>query len=212
MPIPLDMNFSDMLKNKKKTTEEEKVASDNQTQSEMEQNVEQAEQPQAGQTAEAEGDVKEVEEISPEEKLRAELKEANDKYLRLYAEFDNYKRRTTKERIELLQSAGKDVLLSLLPIADDFDRAIKYMNSSSDIEAVKEGIVLISSKFKSTLTQKGVKEMESIGTAFDADLHEAITNIPAPSEDMKGKVVDEVEKGYFLNDKVIRFAKVVVGS
>lgn len=212
MPIPLDMNFSDMLKNKKKTTEEEKVASDNQTQSEMEQNVEQAEQPQAGQTAEAEGDVKEVEEISPEEKLRAELKEANDKYLRLYAEFDNYKRRTTKERIELLQSAGKDVLLSLLPIADDFDRAIKYMNSSSDIEAVKEGIVLVSSKFKSTLTQKGVKEMESIGTAFDADLHEAITNIPAPSEDMKGKVVDEVEKGYFLNDKVIRFAKVVVGS
>lgn len=212
MPIPLDMNFSDMLKNKKKTTEEEKVASDNQTQSEMEQNVEQAEQPQAGQTAEAEGEVKEVEEISPEEKLRAELKEANDKYLRLYAEFDNYKRRTTKERIELLQSAGKDVLLSLLPIADDFDRAIKYMNSSSDIEAVKEGIVLVSSKFKSTLTQKGVKEMESIGTAFDADLHEAITNIPAPSEDMKGKVVDEVEKGYFLNDKVIRFAKVVVGS
>lgn len=206
------MNFSDMLKNKKKTTEEEKVASDNQTQSEMEQNVEQAEQPQAGQTAEAEGEVKEVEEISPEEKLRAELKEANDKYLRLYAEFDNYKRRTTKERIELLQSAGKDVLLSLLPIADDFDRAIKYMNSSSDIEAVKEGIVLVSSKFKSTLTQKGVKEMESIGTAFDADLHEAITNIPAPSEDMKGKVVDEVEKGYFLNDKVIRFAKVVVGS
>ncbi|MGV3704149.1 MAG: nucleotide exchange factor GrpE [Arcticibacter sp.] len=206
------MNFSDMLKNKKKTTEEEKVASDNQTQSEMEQNVEQAEQPQAEQTAEAESETKEVEEISAEEKLRAELKEANDKYLRLYAEFDNYKRRTTKERIELLQSAGKDVLVSLLPIADDFDRAIKYMNTSSDIEAVKEGIVLVSSKFKSTLTQKGVKEMESIGTTFDADLHEAITNVPAPSEDMKGKVIDEVEKGYFLNEKVIRFAKVVVGS
>jgi len=206
------MNFSDMLKNKKKTTEEEKVASDNQTQSEMEQNVEQAEQPQAEQTAEAESETKEVEEVSAEEKLRAELKEANDKYLRLYAEFDNYKRRTTKERIELLQSAGKDVLVSLLPIADDFDRAIKYMNTSSDIEAVKEGIVLVSSKFKSTLTQKGVKEMESIGTTFDADLHEAITNVPAPSEDMKGKVIDEVEKGYFLNEKVIRFAKVVVGS
>jgi len=206
------MNFSDMLKNKKKTTEEEKVASDNQTQSEIEQNVEQAEQPQAEQTAEAEGEIKEVEEVSAEEKLRAELKEANDKYLRLYAEFDNYKRRTNKERIELLQSAGKDVLVSLLPIADDFDRAIKYMNTSSDLEAVKEGIVLVSSKFKTTLTQKGVKEMESIGTTFDADLHEAITNIPAPSEDMKGKVIDEVEKGYFLNDKVIRFAKVVVGS
>jgi len=206
------MNFSDMLKNKKKTTEEEKVASDNQTQSEMEQNVEQAEQPQAEQTAEAESEIQEVEEVSAEEKLRAELKEANDKYLRLYAEFDNYKRRTNKERIELLQSAGKDVLVSLLPIADDFDRAIKYMNTSSDLEAVKEGIVLVSSKFKTTLTQKGVKEMESIGTTFDADLHEAITNIPAPSEDMKGKVIDEVEKGYFLNDKVIRFAKVVVGS
>lgn len=206
------MNFSDMLKNKKKTTEEEKVASDNQTQSEMEQNVEQAEQPQAEQTAEVESVVEEVEEVSPEEKLRAELKEANDKYLRLYAEFDNYKRRTNKERIELLQSAGKDVLVSLLPIADDFDRAVKYMNTSSDLEAVKEGIVLVSSKFKSTLSQKGVKEMESIGTTFDADLHEAITNIPAPSEDMKGKVIDEVEKGYYLNDKVIRFAKVVVGS
>src|SRR5690606_6877697 len=154
LSIPLDMNFSDMLKNKKKTTEEEKVASDNQTQSEMEQNVEQAEQPQAEQSAEAEA--QEVEEVSAEEKLRAELKEANDKYLRLYAEFDNYKRRTNKERIELLQSAGKDVLLSLLPIADDFDRAIKYMNTSSDIEAVKEGIVLVSSKFKTTLTQKGV--------------------------------------------------------
>lgn len=206
------MNFSDMLKNKKKTTEEEKVASDNQTQSEMEQNVEQAEQPQAEQTAEAEGAQKEVEEVSAEEKLRAELKETNDKYLRLYAEFDNYKRRTTKERIELLQSAGKDVLISLLPVADDFDRAIKYMNSSSDIEAVKEGIVLVSSKFKGILTQKGVKEMESIGTTFDADFHEAVTNVPAPSEDMKGKVIDEIEKGYLLNDKVIRFAKVVVGS
>ncbi|WP_407429722.1 nucleotide exchange factor GrpE [Arcticibacter sp.] len=206
------MNFSDMLKNKKKTTEEEKVASDNQTQSEMEQNVEQAEQPQAEQAAGAEAEIQEVEEVSAEDRLRAELKEANDKYLRLYAEFDNYKRRTNKERIELLQSAGKDVLLSLLPIADDFDRAIKYMNTSSDIDAVKEGIILVSSKFKTTLTQKGVKEMESIGATFDADLHEAITNIPAPSEDMKGKVVDEVEKGYFLNDKVMRFAKVVVGS
>ena len=199
------MNFSDMLKNKKKTTEEEKVALENQTQSEIEQEIVQVNEARAP-------EVEAVEEVSVEEKLQAELKEANDKYLRLYAEFDNYKRRTTKERIELLHSAGKDVLLSFLPVADDLERAIKAMESVSDVKAIKEGIILVSSKFKNTLGQKGIKEMESIGNVFDADIHEAITNVPAPSEDLKGKVIDEVEKGYYLNDKVLRFAKVVVGS
>ena len=203
------MNFSDMLKNKKKTTEEEKVALENQTQSEIEQEIVQVNKARA---PEVESEVEAVEEISVEEKLQAELKEANDKYLRLYAEFDNYKRRTTKERIELLHSAGKDVLLSFLPVADDLERAIKAMESVSDVKAIKEGIILVSSKLKNTLGQKGIKEMESIGTVFDADIHEAITNVPAPSEDLKGKVIDEVEKGYYLNDKVLRFAKVVVGS
>nr|WP_262482245.1 nucleotide exchange factor GrpE [Arcticibacter svalbardensis] len=203
------MNFSDMLKNKKKTTEEEKVALENQTQSEIEQEIEQVNEARA---PEVDSEVEAVEEISVEEKLQGDLKEANDKYLRLYAEFDNYKRRTTKERIDLLQSAGKDVLLSILPVADDLERAIKAMESVSDVKAIKEGIILVSSKLKNTLGQKGIKEMESIGTVFDADIHEAITNIPAPSADLKGKVIDEVEKGYYLNDKVLRFAKVVVGS
>ncbi len=150
--------------------------------------------------------------ISPEEKLRADLAEANDKFLRLYAEFDNYKRRTIKERAELLQTAGKDVLQSLLPVLDDFERALKSMETANDVSSVKEGVLLVQSKLKNILTQKGVKEMESIGQPFDADIHEAITNIPAPDDSMKGKVIDQVEKGYYLNDKVIRFAKVVVGS
>jgi len=146
------------------------------------------------------------------DKLKEELAQANDKYLRLYAEFDNYKRRTTKERVDLLQTAGKEVIVSLLPVLDDFERAIKAMETSNDISAVKEGVALVQHKLKNILAQKGLKEMEAKGTAFDADLHEAITNIPAPSDDLKGKVVDELEKGYYLNDKVVRFAKVVVGA
>lgn len=150
--------------------------------------------------------------LSPELLLKSELDEANNKYLRLYAEFDNYKRRTSRERIELLQSAGKEVISDLLPTLDDFDRALKAMDATGNVEKIKEGILLVSQKLKKTLTQKGLKEMESINQVFDADIHEAITNIPAPSEDMKGKVIDEVEKGYYLNDRVLRYAKVVVGS
>lgn len=146
------------------------------------------------------------------EKLKAELSEANDKYLRLYAEFDNYKRRTSKERIELLQTAGRDVIVDLLTVLDDFERAAKAMETATDIESVKEGVQLVHSKLKNILASKGLKEMNSKGTPFDADFHEAITNIPAPSDDLKGKVVDEIQKGYSLNDKVIRFAKVVVGA
>lgn len=152
-----------------------------------------------------------VQEVSAEEKLTAEIAEWNNKYVRLYAEFDNYKRRTTKERIDLLQTAGKDVIVELLPVLNDFERAMKSMETASDISAVKEGISLIYQKLHTVIAQKGLKEMETIGHLFDADLHEAITSIPAPSADLKGKVVDELEKGYFLNDKVIRFAKVIVG-
>lgn len=151
-------------------------------------------------------------EISAEEKLQQENAALNDKYLRLFAEFDNYKRRTQKERIELLQTAGKDVIISLLPVLDDFDRANKAMETATDVNSVKEGVNLVHSKLKGILAQKGLKEIESIHTAFDTDNHEAITKIPAPNEEMKGKVIDELEKGYTLNDKVIRFAKVVVGS
>lgn len=149
---------------------------------------------------------------SPEDTLKKELAEANDKYVRLYAEFDNFKRRSSKERIEFLQSAGKDVIGDLLPVIDDFDRAIKAAESTDNIDSVREGILLISQKLKKTLELKGLKPMESINQRQTVDLHEAVTKIPAPSDDLKGKVIDEVEKGYFLNDKVLRYAKVVVGS
>jgi len=153
-----------------------------------------------------------VPELSAEEKLQEENAALNDKYLRLFAEFDNYKRRTQKERVELLQTAGKDVIVSLLPVLDDFDRANKAMETATDINPIREGVALVHSKLKGILNQKGLKEMESINTVFDTDNHEAITKIPAPNEELKGKVIDELEKGYTLNDKVIRFAKVVVGS
>lgn len=151
-------------------------------------------------------------ELSAEEKLKQENAALNDKYLRLFAEFDNYKRRTQKERVELLQTAGKDIIVALLPILDDFDRANKAAENATDVASIKEGVQLVHNKLKNLLVQKGLKDMESINNPFDTDLHEAITKIPAPSEDMKGKVIDELEKGYTLNDKVIRFAKVVVGS
>lgn len=150
--------------------------------------------------------------VSEEDKLKAEVAEWQNKHLRLYAEFDNFKRRTSKERLELLQIAGKDVIVDLLPVLDDFERANKSMETATDIEAVKEGIKLVHHKLKNILSQKGLKEMESKGTDFNPDLHEGITNIPAPSSDLKGKVLDELEKGYYLNDKVIRFAKVIIGA
>lgn len=153
-----------------------------------------------------------TEELSVEDQLKAELDTLNDRHVRLYAEFDNYKRRTAKERVELMQSAAKDVMGDLLPVLDDFDRALKMMENASDVDAVKEGVELISQKLKSILQKQGLKEMQVVGEPFDADFQEAITNVPAPSEDLKGKVIDEVEKGYFLNDKVLRYAKVVVGN
>lgn len=150
--------------------------------------------------------------VSDEDKLKAEANEWQNKYLRLYAEFDNFKRRTSKERLELLQIAGKDVISDLLTVLDDFERAQKSIETATDVVAVKEGVTLVQHKLKSILNQKGLKEMESIGKEFDADLHEGITSIPAPSADLKGKVIDELEKGYLLNDKVIRFAKVIIGA
>ena len=150
--------------------------------------------------------------VSAEDKLKNELSQANDKYLRLYAEFDNFRRRTQKERADERQNAGKDVVAALLPVLDDFERAMKAMETAADVNAVKEGVALVQHKLKNILSQKGLKEMTSKGEPFDAEIHEAITNIPAPTDDLKGKVVDELEKGYYLNDKVVRFAKVVVGS
>jgi molecular chaperone GrpE len=146
------------------------------------------------------------------EKLQAELAEQKDKYLRLFAEFDNYKRRTAKERIELMQTAGREVIGSLLDVLDDSERAEKTMETAQDVAVVKEGVQLVFAKLRSTLEQKGLKPMSSVGEEFNPDLHEAITEIPAPSEDLQGKVIDQVQKGYYLGEKIIRFAKVVVGK
>lgn len=144
--------------------------------------------------------------------LTAKIEELKDKYVRLFADFDNYKKRVAKERLELIKDAGKDVILNLLPVLDDFERAIKAAEKAQDVEAVKEGMALIYNKLNKNLEQKGLKSMDSKGQAFDSSYHEAITEIPAPTADLKGKVVDEVEKGYYLNDKIIRYAKVVVGK
>lgn len=145
-------------------------------------------------------------------KLKTELQEQKDKYLRLFAEFDNYKRRNAKEKVELIQTAGKEVITSLLDVLDDCERAEKQMQVTNDISQIKEGIQLVFNKLRNTLQSKGLKAMESINTEFDVEKHEAITEIPAPTPDQKGKVVDEVTKGYYLNDKLIRFAKVIVGK
>jgi molecular chaperone GrpE len=144
-------------------------------------------------------------------KADAELAELKDKYLRLAAEFDNYKRRTTKERADLFKSANQELMVALLPVLDDFERA-RNATATADADAVRESIDIIQTKLNKTLQQKGLTPMEAKGGAFNADLHEAITQIPAPSEELKGKIVDEVEKGYYLGDKVIRHAKVVLGA
>lgn len=146
------------------------------------------------------------------DKKQQELNEMRDKYLRLVAEFDNFKKRTAKERIELMQTANKETILTMLDVLDDSDRAKKQLETASDLNAVKDGILLVFNKLKSSLQAKGLKPMESIHTEFNPDLHDAITEIPAPAENLKGKVLDEVQKGYYLNDKLIRHAKVVVGK
>lgn len=145
-------------------------------------------------------------------KTEAELSEMKDKYLRLYSEFDNYKRRTAKERIDLAKTANQEMIVALLPVVDDFERARQSMQNAQDIESVKAGVELIFNKLAAILQQKGLTPMEATGQPFDAEIHEAITQIPAPDESLKGKVIDEVEKGYYLNDKVVRFAKVVIGA
>jgi molecular chaperone GrpE len=146
------------------------------------------------------------------EGLRTEIQEQKDKYLRLFAEFDNFKRRNAKERIELIQTAGKEVIVSLLDVLDDCDRAEKQLQQSRNIDEVREGVLLVFNKLRSVLQSRGLRPMESIHTEFDVEKHEAISEIPAPSPDLKGKVLDEVIRGYYLNDKIIRFAKVIVGK
>lgn len=153
-----------------------------------------------------------VAEESDLEKVRAELEESRDKYLRKVAEFENFKRRNARERMDLIQTAGREVITDLLEVLDDCDRAQKQLETSEGNIALKEGVMLVFTKLRNTLLARGVKAMETLHQEFNPDLHEAITEIPAPSEEMKGKVLDEVMKGYYLNDKIIRHAKVVVGK
>ena len=146
------------------------------------------------------------------EKAELELLELKDRHMRLQAEFDNYRKRTMKERMELLKTANESLLIGLLPVVDDFDRANQTLDTVEDDSPIKEGVNLILTKFQDFLKQNGIKEIEAKGQNFDTDLHEAITKIPAPTKDLKGKIVEVVQKGYYLNDKVIRFAKVVIGE
>jgi molecular chaperone GrpE len=153
--------------------------------------------------------------MTPEDRcieLNSKIEELNAKYLYLFAEFDNYRKRTQKERIDLIKSASSDIIVQMLPILDDLDRATKSFDTTQDLDAIKEGVNLIHNKFKNILVQKGLEEIKAVGETFDTDLHEAIANVAADCEENKGKVLDMVEKGYFLNGKVLRFAKVLVAN
>ena len=186
--------------------QEEKIAQEQEA-------AENSEEAKAEANEETSEEVAEEEELSEIDKLQIEMTEAKDKYLRLYSEFDNFRRRNAKERMELIKTASEDLISDLLPILDDFERAEKAFKEQADDKALAEGFGLIKNKFEKTLTSKGLKPMDSEpGIEFDSEIHEAITKIPAPDEKLKGKVVDVVEKGYLLNEKVVRYAKVVIGE
>lgn len=177
---------------------------------------EKAQEPELNENTAANEAAKNTEETKSEgttNETEEKFNDLNDKYLRLYSEFENFRKRTAKEKIDLIQTAGEDIIKVMLPILDDFERAIASNENSNDLEAIKEGVKLVAHKFKSALTQKGLKDIEvEHGADFDVDFHEAITKIPAPSEELKGKIVDVVEKGYALQEKVIRYPKVVIGE
>lgn len=175
-------------------------------------NEETTNQEKVNENQEIEGTDNSTENTGVEAPSEDQLAVLNDKYLRLYSEFDNYRKRTNKEKLDLISTASAGVLKDMLGVLDDFERAIANNENVDDIGVLKEGFTLIYSKMKSILEAKGLKQMEAKHTEFNADFHEAIANIPAPSDELKGKVIDDVEKGYFLNEKVIRFAKVVVGN
>jgi len=153
-----------------------------------------------------------LEEESKVEKLKAEVEDQKDKFVRKVAEFENFKRRSAKERVELIQTAGKEVITDLLDVLDDCDRAQKQIEKSEDTKEIKDGVLLVFNKLRNILSAKGVKPMQTLHEEFNPDLHEAITEIPAPNDELKGKILDEIVKGYYLNDKIIRHAKVVIGK
>lgn len=186
----------------KNSSEEKEIQNESETQHQEESTLDNA----------SEETSSENEENSELEVLQNNFNELNDKYIRLVAEFDNFRKRNAKERIDLIRTASEDVIKSLLEVLDDSDRALVQLETAESIEEIKAGIQLIFQKLKNTLISKGLEEMNAKNQEFNPDLHEAITEIPAPSEDMKGKVIDEVIKGYILNEKIIRYAKVVVGK
>lgn len=191
-----------MSEDQKKAAEEaaanEKVEGNEQAETEVNEESQEAEEADAS--------------LSELEKKDLEIQALNDKFLRLYSEFDNFRRRTQKEKLELYETAGEEIFKSLLPVMDDFERAKKSMDEKQDYKSLKEGVDLIYNKLKSVFKANGAEALDAVGEEFDSEIHEAITQVPAPSKKMKGKVVDEVEKGYKLKNKVIRFAKVVVGQ
>ena len=172
------------------------------------------EEPQVEETATATAEAEEQNEVkTPEEQLQDQLAAEKDKFMRLFAEFENYKKRTNKERIELFKTASEGVMLAMLPVLDDFERALTHIEEDKEAEELRKGVLLIYNKLLNTLEQKGLSKIEvNKGDAFNADDHEAVTQIPAPSDDLKGKIIDVVERGYKLGDKVIRFPKVVIGQ
>ena len=195
-----------------KKSEKADKQQDKETKVEETLNQEEAQEELEQQEPAEEAEEEEKEEPKKEPTAEEKLAELQDRYLRLSAEYDNFRKRTLKEKIDLQKSANAVLLEALLPVADDFDRAIQSVDEAKDIEALKEGMKLISGKFSGFLNQQGVKEIEAVNKEFDTDLHEAITKIPAPSKKLKGKVVDVIQTGYFLNDKVLRFSKVVIGE
>ncbi|MDF1575043.1 MAG: nucleotide exchange factor GrpE [Bacteroidales bacterium] len=190
---------ADNQRNKKVEVEEPVKQEESQKELEQEETAEVAEE-------------EEQEEPQKEPTAEEKLAELQDRYLRLSAEYDNFRKRTLKEKIDLQKNANENLLVALLPVADDFDRALLSVDEARDIEALKEGMKLISGKFHGFLNQQGIKEIEAVNKDFDTDLHEAVTKIPAPSKKLKGKVVDVIQKGYYLNDRVLRFSKVVIGE
>jgi len=201
--------IKEMLKmNKKKSSKEKKMENDDILKNEESAATDKETQSQPDEVSGEDS----KSEVKKEPTFEEKFIETNDRLLRLYAEFDNYRKRTIKERIELSRTASEEIIISLLPVADDLERAIKSLDQSCDESAVGEGIKLIYAKFMNIFTQKGVEVIKTEGEVFNTDFHEAIANVPAESEEMKGKIFDVVEKGYLLNGKVIRYAKVVVGN
>ena len=202
------MNMSEKERNEKDISQEESIK--DQVEDILDEAIEEAEEKDAeGKEKGSEGKKGKT---SEKEELKAEVEKEKDKFLRLFAEFENYKRRTSKERVEMFKTANQDVMVSMLPVLDDFDRALNEITKAKDKNLLK-GVELIYNKFKETLRAKGLEQMKvKEGDTFDADIHEAITQIPAPSDKLKGKIVDVVEKGYKLGDRIIRYPKVVTGK